>query len=101
MITIQPIDDKILVKPEMKDKQKTESGIYLPETTQNKPQIGTVVSVGNGRITSDGRRIPLTVKVGDKVIFSSFSGTKIQFDEDESKCLLMTERDILGIIQEA
>lgn len=101
MLTIKPIDDKILVKPEIREKNKTESGIYIPDTSQNKPQIGTVVSVGEGRLAADGKRIPLAVHKNDRVIYSSFSGTELSFDKDDTKYLLMTERDILGIIQEA
>lgn len=99
---IRPIGDKIIVKPEKKETMKTQSGIFLPENSSasEKPQIGTVVSVGEGRLLDNGDVKPLTVVVGDKVLFRKFAGTEIQLDKNEDVILLMTERDILGIIEE-
>lgn len=95
---VRPIGDKILVKRD-EATDKTESGIYLPEAAKDKPKSGTVQAVGTGAINSDtGERIPLTVKKGDKVIFSSYSGTEVKLDKDT--LLIMSESDILAIVDE-
>lgn len=99
LTNIEPIGDKILVTPLVKEQKITETGIVLPETTNNAPQIGTVVAVGNGRILENGKLMPLTVKAGDKVLFRKFAGTEIELDGHDEKLLLMTERDVYGIIK--
>jgi chaperonin GroES len=76
---------------------KTASGIYLPETSKDKPKQGTVTAVGTGALNTDtGERIPLSVKKGDKVIFSSYAGTEVKLDGKE--LLIMSEDDILAVI---
>ncbi len=99
---IKPIGDKIIVSPEKKETHKTQSGIFLPENSSaaDKPQIGIVLSVGEGRLLESGEYSPLTVKAGDKVLFRKFAGTEIALDKKEDTILLMTERDVLGIIEE-
>ncbi len=93
---IRPLHDKILVKRDEAE-TKTESGIYLPETSKDKPKTGTVEAVGDGALNTDtGERIPLTVKKGDRVIFSSYSGTEVKLNEQE--LLIMSEDDILAVI---
>lgn len=95
-LNVRPLHDKILVKRD--DAQtRTESGIYLPESNKDKPKTGTVQAVGDGALNTDtGERIPLTVKKGDKVIFSSYSGTEVKLDGQE--LLIMSEDDILAVI---
>ncbi len=93
---IRPLHDKILVKRDEAE-TKTESGIYLPETSKDKPKTGTVEAVGTGALNTDtGERIPLSVKKGDRVIFSSYSGTEVKLDGQE--LLIMSEDDILAVI---
>lgn len=100
MTHIQPIGDKILVMPINKETKMTDTGIVLPETTNNAPQIGKVVAVGEGRILESGMTMPLTVIEGDKVLFRKFAGTEIEVDGYDDTLLLMTERDVYAIIKE-
>lgn len=94
---IRPLGDKILVRRD-EAQDKTESGIYLPETGKERPKTGVVEAVGNGAInTETGERIPLTVKKGDRVIFSSYAGTEIKLDGEE--LLIMGEDDVLAVIE--
>lgn len=93
---VKPIGDKILVKRDEAETQ-TDSGIFLPESAKDKPKSGTIQAVGDGNVNTDtGKRIPLTVKKGDKVIFNSYAGTEIKFGKDE--LLIMSESDLLAII---
>ena len=94
--TIRPLHDKILVKRD-EAQTKTDTGIYLPETSKDKPKTGTIQAVGDGALNTDtGKRIPLSVKKGDKVIFSSYSGTEVKLEGEE--LLIMSEDDILAVI---
>lgn len=95
---IKPIGDKLLVKTQAEGQKVTQLGILLPETANDKPRIGHVVSVGAGRILENGTVMPLTVKAGDKILFRKFAGTEIKIDDNPDDLLLITERDILGII---
>lgn len=93
---VRPLGDKILVKRDEAG-DKTESGIYLPESAKDKPKTGTVQAVGTGALnTETGERIPLTLKKGDKVLFSSYAGTEVKIDKDT--LLIMAEADILAVI---
>ena len=93
---VRPLHDKILVKRDEAE-TKTSSGIFLPETSKDKPKTGTIQAVGDGALnTETGQRIPLTVKKGDKVIFSSYSGTEVNINDQE--LLIMSEDDILAVI---
>ena len=94
--TVRPLHDKILVKRDEAE-TKTSSGIYLPETSKDKPKTGTIQAVGDGALnTETGSRIPLSVKKGDRVIFSSYSGTEVKLDGTEY--LIVKEDEILGIL---
>ncbi len=93
---IRPLGDRVLVK-RVSEQEKTKGGIVLPDTAKEKPQRGEVVAVGEGRLTDDGKRIPMNVKVGDKVIFAKYAGTEIELDDEEY--LLMSESDILAILE--
>ncbi len=94
---VRPLADKILVK-RAEAKEKTEYGIYLPESAKDKPKEGTIMALGNGNLNKEtGEYLPFTVKKGDHVIFSSYAGTEIKIDDDEF--LIMTEDDILGVIE--
>jgi chaperonin GroES len=95
-MNVRPLGDKIIVR-RSEAQQKTEAGIYLPESAKDKPKEGKVVALGNGRLNKDnGEYIPFSVKKNDRVIFTSYAGTEIKIDGDEY--LIMTEDDILGVI---
>ena len=92
---LKPLADRVLVKVE-EEETKTMGGILLPDTAQQKSQKGVVVAVGSGKMTEEGKRLPLEVKEGDEVLFAKYSGTEIE-DKGE-KYLLLSERDILAIL---
>ena len=92
---LKPLADRVLVKVEEAE-TKTMGGILLPDTAQKKSQKGVVVAVGSGKMTEEGKRLPLEVKEGDEVLFAKYSGTEIE-DKGE-KYLLLSERDILAIL---
>lgn len=93
---VRPLGDKLLVKRAEAETQ-TAAGIYLPESAKDRPKEGKVVALGNGRLnTETGDYTPFTVKKGDHVIFTSYGGTEIKIDGEE--LLIMTEDDILGVI---
>lgn len=94
---VKPLGDKLLIK-RSEAQTKTESGIYLPESAKDKPKEGKIIALGNGNLNRDtGEYLPFTVKKGDRVIFTSYAGTEIKIDGEEY--LIMTEDDILGIIE--
>lgn len=96
-IKIRPLGDRIIVEPIEKE-ETIAGGLLLPETAKEKPQQGDVLAAGEGRRDEDGERIPMDVKVGDKVLFAKYAGTEIKLDG--KKLLIMKESDILGIIEE-
>ena len=93
-VKVVPLGDRIVLKRE-DALSKTAGGIVLPDTAKDKPQKGTVISVGDGHITREGKRHPLTLKAGDHVIFSSYAGDEISVGEDDF--LLLRESDVLAI----
>jgi chaperonin GroES len=94
---IQPLGDRVVVERE-EAKQTTAGGIVLPDTAKDRPQQGKVVAVGEGRITKDGKRRELQVKVGDRVLFTSYAGDEFKVEGDQ-KVLLMREDDILAVVE--
>jgi chaperonin GroES len=94
-IKLQPLGDRVVVEREEAE-TKTAGGIVLPDTAKNKPSRGTIISVGDGRLLDDGSRAPLQVKVGDRVLFSSYAGD--QFKIGDRELLLMREDDVLAIL---
>ena len=90
---LQPLADRVLVKPIEKE-EKTKSGIYLPDTAKEKPQEGEVVAIGPGKVTDDGKKIPMDLKVGDRVIYAKYGGTEIKVDDEE--LIILRESDILA-----
>jgi chaperonin GroES len=92
-VKLQPLADRLVVKPIEKE-EKTRSGIILPDTAKEKPQEGEVIAVGPGRITDDGKRIEMDVKVGDRVIYSKYGGSEIKIDDVEM--IILRESDILA-----
>ncbi|ACY48802.1 chaperonin Cpn10 [Rhodothermus marinus DSM 4252] len=95
-VKIKPLSDRVVIKPEPPE-EKTESGLYIPDTAKEKPQRGTVIAVGPGRV-ENGTKIEMSVKEGDKVLYGKYAGTEITIDGEEY--LIMRETDILGIIEE-
>ena len=93
---VRPLGDKIIIK-RADAQEKTDSGIYLPESAKDTPREGKVMSLGSGILNKEtGEYMPFTVKNGDRVIFSSYAGTEIKIDNEE--LLIMSEDDILGVI---
>ncbi len=93
-LNVRPLHDRILVR-RMAEDEKTAGGIIIPETAKEKPIKGEVVATGKGRVTEDGKNLPLDVKAGDKVLFSKYAGTELKLDGKEY--LMMREEDILGV----
>ena len=96
-IRLQPLGDRVVVKRE-ESEERTAGGIVLPDTAKDKPARGEVISVGEGKLLDDGTRSPMQVKVGDRVIFSSYAGETFKVADEE--LLLMREDDILAIIED-
>ena len=92
---IKPLSDRVVVKPEAAE-EKTASGIILPDTAKEKPQMGKIVAIGPGSVSDSGSLIKMTLKVGDKVLYGKYSGTELKFDGKDF--LIMRESDILAIV---
>jgi len=93
---LKPLHDRIVVK-RMEEEEKTAGGIIIPDTAKEKPQQGKVMAVGDGKFTDNGGRTPLTVKEGDRILFSKYAGTDIKVEGEE--LLIMREDDVLAIVQ--
>ena len=94
MASIQPLGDRVVVKPQPAE-EKTASGLFIPDTAKEKPQRGTILAVGPGR-AENGTKIDMTVKAGDTILYGKYAGTEINLDDDD--VLIMRESDILGIV---
>ena len=92
-IKLQPLGDRVVVQPSTEE-EVTKSGIILPDTAKEKPQRGVVIAVGPGRLDEEGKRIPMEVKKGDKVIYSKYAGSEIKQNDEE--VLILRESDILA-----
>lgn len=90
----KPLSDRVIVKPS-ESEQTTKSGIVLPDSAKEKSQEGVVVSVGPGRLTEDGKPVPMTVKEGDYVIFSKYGGTEIELENEDH--LIIKQEDLLAV----
>jgi chaperonin GroES len=93
---LYPLDDRVVIKPVQKE-EMTKGGIYLPDTAKEKPQEGEIVAVGPGKMNDVGKRIPLEVKVGDRVIYAKYGGSDIKIDDVEM--VILRESDILAVKQ--
>jgi chaperonin GroES len=93
---LRPLGDRVVVKPTPRE-EMTKSGIVLPDTAKEKPQEGTIVAVGPGAIQEDGKRGPMDVKAGDKVLYAKYAGTEFKVDDDE--LLIVKQTDILAIVE--
>jgi len=97
-VKIKPLADRVVVKRLEEEEAKTPAGIIIPDTAKEKPQKGIVVAVGPGRLDEKGNRIPMEVKVGDKVIFAKYAGSEVKVGGEEY--LIMREDDILAVVEE-
>ena len=93
---LRPLQDRILVK-RVEEEEKTKGGIIIPDTAKEKPGEGKVVSVGNGKMGDDGKRIPLEIKKGDRILFGKYSGSDVKIESEEY--LIMREDDVLCVIE--
>ena len=93
--TLRPLHDRVLVKRREKQDDKHGS-LIIPDTAKEKPQEGKVVAVGTGKVTDEGKKIPLTVKAGDRILFGKYSGSEVNLDGEAD--LVMKEEDVLGIL---
>ncbi len=93
---LRPLQDRILVQ-RVEEQTTTKGGIIIPDTAKEKPAEGKVSAVGNGKVGDDGKRVPLEVKKGDKILFGKYAGTEVKVDGDEY--IIMREDDVLGVIE--
>src|SRR3972149_5608580 len=96
MKKIRPLQDRILVK-RLEEREAKKGGIIIPDTAKEKPQKGQVIAVGPGRLDEHGKRIPMEVKAGDKILFGKYSGSEVKVAGEEH--LMLREEDVLGILQ--
>ena len=92
---VRPLHDRILVK-RTEEQEVKKGGIIIPDTAKEKPQEGKVIAVGNGKVTDDGKKIPLDVKAGDRILFGKYSGSEVKVEDEEY--LILKEEDVLCII---
>jgi len=93
-MTIRPLHDRVLIK-RIEEEETVRGGIIIPDTAKEKPQQGEVMAVGNGKMLEDGQRVPLDVKVGDRILFGKYSGAEIKIEGQEY--LIAREDEILGV----
>jgi chaperonin GroES len=95
-VKIQPLGDRVLVKP-IEGKETKRGGIIIPDTAKEKPQEGEVVATGKGKTTEDGKTLPMDVKAGDRILYGKYSGSEVKIEDQEY--LIMHQDDILGILK--
>ncbi len=95
MAKVRPLHDRLLVK-RIEEKETVKGGIIIPDTAKEKPQEGEVIAVGNGKILDNGTKLPMDVKVGDRILFGKYSGTDIKIDGEEM--LILREDEVLAVI---
>ena len=93
---VRPLHDRIIVQ-QMEEEEKTKGGIIIPDTAKEKPFEGKVIAVGTGKVNKDGKKVPLEVKKGDRILYARYGGTEVKIDGEEY--LIMKEDDILAIIE--
>src|SRR3989454_1750353 len=93
---IRPVHDRMLVK-RVEEQETRRGGIIIPDTAKEKPQEGKVVAVGNGKVTDEGKKIPLDVKAGDRILFGKYSGHEVRIEDEED--LIFREEDVLAILE--
>ncbi|GAB4521654.1 MAG: co-chaperone GroES [Anaerolineae bacterium] len=97
-VKLRPLGDRVVVEP-IEEEERTAGGIILPETAKEKPQQGKVIAVGPGVRNENGERVPMDVKLGDRVLFAKYAGTEVKLGSDH-KVLVLRESDILAVIEE-
>lgn len=95
-LKLRPLGDRVVVEP-VEQEERTETGLYIPETAKEKPQKGKILAVGAGRRDEDGKRIPMDVETGQTILFAKYGGTEIKIDN--KKLLILKESDILAIVE--
>ncbi|CAN5208799.1 co-chaperone GroES [soil metagenome] len=95
---LRPLGDRVVIQPTPRE-EMTKSGIVLPDTAKEKPQEGKILAAGPGRIADDGKREPMDVKEGDKVLYAKYAGTEFKVDNED--LLIVSQKDILAIVEEA
>ncbi|EFC91917.1 chaperonin Cpn10 [Dethiosulfovibrio peptidovorans DSM 11002] len=95
-MNLKPLADRIVVKV-VTSEEKTKGGLFLPDTAKEKPQEGEVMAVGSGKVLENGQKLPIELKVGDRIIFSKYAGTEVKIDGDEY--VIFSERDVLAVIE--
>ena len=93
---IRPLHDRIIVK-RMEEQEVKKGGIIIPDSAKEKPQEGKVIAVGTGKVADDGKKIPMDVKAGDKILFGKYSGSEVKVEDEEY--LILREEDVLAIIE--
>ena len=93
---IRPLHDRLLVE-RLEEKEVKKGGIIIPDTAKEKPQEAKVIAVGNGKVTDEGKKVPLDVKAGDKILFGKYSGSEVKIDDKEY--LILREEDVLAILE--
>ncbi len=93
---LKPLGDRIVVKV-LNQEETTKGGIVIPDTAKEKPQEGEVIAIGTGKVLENGQKLPLEVKIGDKVLFSKYGGTEVKVEGEEY--LILSERDVLAILE--
>jgi chaperonin GroES len=95
-MNFRPLHDRILIK-RIEEKEAVKGGIIIPDTAKEKPQEGEVIAVGNGKMSEDGKVVPLDVKAGDRILFGKYSGSEIKMDDEEY--LIVKEEEVLGVVE--
>jgi len=93
--TLRPLHDRVLIR-RLEEQDEKHGSIIIPDTAKEKPQEGQVIAVGTGKVTEDGKKLPLAVKEGDRILFGKYSGSEVKIDGTEY--LIMKEEDILGVL---
>ncbi len=93
---LQPLGDRVVVKPDEDSDVRTPSGLVIPDTAKERPQMGEVIAVGPGALTEEGERLPMDVKTGDRVLYSKFAGTEVKLDGVDH--LVLSARDLLAVV---
>lgn len=94
-LKVKPLADRVLVKP-LEEAEQMRGGLYIPDTAKEKPQQGEIVAVGDGKVTDDGKRVEMELKVGDRVLYGKYSGTEVTFEDVQY--LILREADVLAVI---
>jgi chaperonin GroES len=93
--TFEPLGDRVVIK-QLEQEEVSRGGLVLPDSAKEKPQEGEVIAIGPGRLTDDGKRLPMELTVGDKILYARYAGTEVKGDDDEEELLVLRESDILA-----